>query len=556
MEKRLLLAAALSLGILLAWEWLAPKPPKPQPPAPTPAAAAAATTPSTTPQAAASTASTTEATVAAAPDAKPESAAEETTEIAENDVFKATFTNRGAVLKSFILKHYTDEQKQPLELVRTLRPDLPRPLGLDFGKDAETTKAVASALFVVERESPRVLRFRYTDSKVSVAKEFRVADGYLFTTKVTVTGPPFSFVLGPGLRNPAESEKSSRYIMPASAVLSTTDGLKLVRPEKATAGESWTIPPKGFAGIEDNYFLEVLVPDAATSARILTFAVPPATGDKPSMDLAVGLSGERSIGGSAFFGPKDVSVLESYGLGLERTVDFGWYGIVARPLLWLLKKSYGLVHNWGLAILVVTFLIRLALFPLTAKSYSSMKKMQKLAPKMNAIRDKYKKSKTDAAQRQKMNAEVMALYQSEGYNPMSGCLPMVLQLPILVAFYNVLSKTIELRHAPFVFWIKDLSAIDKSYVLVILMIVSMYLQQAMTPSTLDPAQKKIFMFMPVFMGFLFKDMPAGLVLYWFFSNLLTIVQQLIMNRMVKEDDPAPPAKAARLKAARSVEAKR
>jgi YidC/Oxa1 family membrane protein insertase len=150
----------------------------------------------------------------------------------------------------------------------------------------------------------------------------------------------------------------------------------------------------------------------------------------------------------------------------------------------------------------------------------------------------------------------MALYQAEGYNPMSGCLPMVLQLPILVAFYNVLSKTIELRHAPFVFWIKDLSAIDKSYVLVILMIVSMYLQQAMTPSTLDPAQKKIFMFMPVFMGFLFKDMPAGLVLYWFFSNLLTIVQQLIMNRMVKEDDPAPPAKAARLKAARSVEAKR
>jgi YidC/Oxa1 family membrane protein insertase len=329
-----------------------------------------------------------------------------------------------------------------------------------------------------------------------------------------------------------------------------------VRPEKATAGESWTIPPKGFAGIEDNYFLEVLVPDAATTARILTFAVPAATGDKPSMDLGVGVSGERSIGGSAFFGPKDVSVLESYGLGLERSVDFGWYGIVARPLLWLLKKSHGLVHNWGLAILVVTFLIRLALFPLTAKSYSSMKKMQKLAPKMNAIRDKYKKSKSDAAQRQKMNAEVMALYQAEGYNPMSGCLPMVLQLPILVAFYNVLSKTIELRHAPFIFWIKDLSAIDKSYVLVILMIVSMYLQQAMTPSTLDPAQKKIFMFMPVFMGFLFKDMPAGLVLYWFFSNLLTIVQQLIMNRMVKEDDPAPPAKAARLKAARSVEAKR
>src|SRR5262249_1453736 len=155
--------------------------------------------------------------------------------------------------------------------------------------------------------------------------------------------PPFSVVVGPGLRNPAPSEKTSRYIMPASAILSTTEGLKLVRPEKATAGESWTIPPKGFAGIEDNYFLSVLVPDAATTARLLTFATPQATGDKPSMDLAVALSGDRSFGGSAFIGPKDVSVLESYGLSLERTVDFGWYGIVARPLLWLLKKSYGFV---------------------------------------------------------------------------------------------------------------------------------------------------------------------------------------------------------------------
>ncbi len=205
-----------------------------------------------------------------------------------------------------------------------------------------------------------------------------------------------------------------------------------------------------------------------------------------------------------------------------------------------MKQCYARIHNWGVAILIVTFLIRVLLFPLTAKSYSSMKKMQKLAPKMNAIRDKYKKAKTDTAQRQKMNTELMALYQSEGYNPMSGCFPVLLQLPILVAFYNVLSKTIELRHAPFVFWIKDLSAIDGSYVLVILMIVSMYVQQAMTPSTMDPAQKKVFMFMPILWAFFLKDMPSGLVLYWLFSNLLTIVQQLVMNRLVKED-PAPPS---------------
>src|ERR1700693_1698017 len=162
----------------------------------------------------------------------------------------------------------------------------------------------------------------------------------------------------------------------------------------------------------------------------------------------------------AYFGPKDVEILEGLKLGLEKTVDFGWYGILARPLLWLLKRTYGWVGNFGVAILLVTLAIRILLFPLMHKSYSSMKKMQKLAPKMNAIRDKYKKAKSDAAQRQKMNEELMKLYQAEGYNPMSGCFPILLQLPILVAFYNVLSRSIELRHAPFVLWITDLSAVD------------------------------------------------------------------------------------------------
>ncbi|HVQ54209.1 MAG TPA: membrane protein insertase YidC, partial [Thermoanaerobaculia bacterium] len=348
-----------------------------------------------------------------------------------------------------------------------------------------------------------------------------------------------------------EAERGSRYVMAATAVGETVEGMKTVSAEKASDKNVWAIPAKGFAGIEDNYFLEVLVPKAPSTARLFTFSLPRPEG-KPSAEIAAGVGAQGAFEGSAYFGPKDVTILESYNLGLQRTVDFGWYGILARPLLWLLKKTQGYVGNWGIAILVVTFLIRLLLFPLTAKSYVSMKKMQKLAPKMNAIRDKYKKAKSDAAQRQKMNEELMKLYQSEGYNPMSGCLPIVLQLPILVAFYNVLSRSIELRHAPFYFWIKDLSAIDGTYVLVILMIISMYVQQAMTPSTMDPAQKKVFMFMPVLWGFFLKDMPSGLVLYWLFSNLLTIVQQLVMNRIVKEDDPAPPRKGAKaLKQARA-----
>ncbi len=528
MEKRLLLAAALSLGVLLLWESLVPKPPKPAPaPAATPIASLAEPSPQATP-----------VPVASPSSVPPESASAPVETKMGNSVFQASFSNRGAVIESFVLTGHRDEQKRPLELVRALPPELPLPLALDFGKDAELTRRVAHALFVVERESDRVVRFRYADSSVAVTKEIRIGDGYLFDVRVTVAGPPYALLVGPGLRNPTEHERASRYVMPASAVAATTEGLKLMRPEKATPRD-WSLAPRAFAGIEDNYFLEVLVPKNAAKATVSTYSLPRPDG-KPSVELATGIAGQGTLECSAFFGPKDVSILESYGLGFERTVDFGWYGILARPLLWLLKKTYGVVHNWGLAILVVTFLIRLLLFPLTAKSYTSMKKMQKLAPKMNAIRDKYKKAKTDAAQRQKMNTELMALYQSEGYNPMSGCVPVLLQLPILVAFYNVLSRTIELRHAPFFLWIHDLSAIDSTYVLVVLMIVSMYAQQAMTPSTMDPAQKKVFMFMPVLWGFFLKDMPSGLVLYWLFSNLLTIVQQLVMNRLVKED-PAPPS---------------
>jgi len=556
LEKRLLIAAGLSLVVLLAWEWLVPKPPKPpRTEATTPAAAVSAVPAPGQTQAPAPGQAAAASVVSAPPAVKPEpaaAAAEETVRMG-NDLFTATFSNRGGVLTGFQLAKYTDQEKKPLELVRSLPPDLPRPLGLDFGRDTALTKTVSNALFLVERPSSKVLRLRYADANVAVEKEIRIADGYLFDMKVTVTGPPYDVLVGPGLRNPTDAERKSSYVMPTSAVLATTEGLKLIRGDKAEKAkdETWTVSPRSWAGIEDNYFLEVLIPGRPATARLYTYTVTRPDG-KPSTEIATGISADGTLEASAYFGPKDVSVLESYGYGLERTVDFGWYGILARPLLWLMKKSYAIVPNWGVAILVVTFLIRLLLFPLTAKSYTSMKKMQKLAPKMNAIRDKYKKAKTDAAQRQKMNAELMALYQTEGYNPMSGCLPVLLQLPVLVAFYNVLSRTIELRHAPFVFWIKDLSAIDHTYVLVILMIASMYAQQAMTPSTMDPAQKKIFMFMPVLWGFFLKDMPSGLVLYWLFSNLLTIVQQLVMNKIVKEDDPAPPAKGAKaLKQARA-----
>jgi YidC/Oxa1 family membrane protein insertase len=556
MEKRLLLAAALSLAVLILWEWVLPRParrPAAVPALPRPTAAAPAATPAAEP-------------APAAPLPAPERATEERVTTLENDYVRATFSNRGAVLTSFLLLRHRDEKGRPLELVAPVPAEAGRPLALDFGREAATTQRARTALFLIEKASDRAVRLRFADERLAITKQIRLSSGYLFDLEVSVSGPPYRVLLGPGLRNPTEAERSSSYVMPTTAVATVGGGLERVRADKAEqllakanregreAPLSWEIAPSGFAGVEDNYFLAVLLPRAAATAKVEPRTVKDPSG-KPRAEVAVGVSGEGGFAARAYFGPKDVAILEALGLGLERTVDFGWFGIVARPLLWLLKKTHGWVGNYGVAILVVTFLIRLLLFPLMHKSYISMKKMQKLAPKMNAIRDKYKKAKTDAAQRQKMNQELMALYQAEGYNPMSGCFPIVLQLPVLVAFYNVLSRSIELRHAPFVLWIKDLSAIDHTYVLVILMIVSMYAQQAMTPSTLDPTQKKIFMFMPLLWGFFLKNMPSGLVLYWLFSNVLTILQQVLINRMGGKDagDQGKPgrSKPGKMKPARA-----
>jgi len=543
-EKRLLFAALLSLGVLILWEWMGPRPPRRAAlPVPVPTAVALP----------APTAAPSGASVAAAPAAERIAGTQEGLTTIENDVVRATFSNRGAVLTSLVLRRHFDDQKRPLELVRGLPDPATKPFAVVFPGNAELTKLSTGALYAVERGPGQTVRFRYGDERLSVTKEIRPAAGYLFDAKVTVAGgSEYTLVVATGLRNPTPGERASRYVMPAEAVGTSGNGVQRVAGRKLTGEQRWDLPAGGFVGIEDNYFLAAIAPRRPAAARVFPVAQPapgPDPAAKPDPLVSGGVAATGTVDARVFFGPKDVEILEKTGLGLEKTVNFGWFGILARPLLWLLKKAYAWSGNFGLAILLVTLLIRILLFPLMHKSYASMKKMQKLAPKMNAIRDRYKKAKTDAAQRAKMNQELMALYQAEGYNPMSGCFPVLLQLPILVAFYNVLSRAVELRHAPFVLWIHDLSAVDKSYLLLILMIVTMYIQQAMTPSTVDPMQKKIFMAMPLLWGFMLKDMPSGLVLYWLFSNVLTILQQMLINRMGR-DEP-PPGKPARVKMARA-----
>ena len=412
---------------------------------------------------------------------------------------------------------------------------------------------------MVEKESPGALRLRYADAGISVTKEIRLGPDYLFDVQVAVAGSPYSLLVGPGLRNTTDRERASSYVQPPTAIGLVGGSIERMRADKADKifnaarkegrePAPWPIPPGGFIGVEDNYFLTVLVPKGASAAHVFPFVHNDAAG-KPQVEVAVAASGSGEARWKAYFGPKDLDILARQGMGLERTVDFGWvvFDVVARPLLWLLKKTYASVHNYGWSILVVTLLIRILIFPLVHKSYASMKKMQTLAPKMNAIKDKYK-GKTTIEQRNKMNQELMALYQAEGYNPMSGCFPILLQMPIFIGFYNVLRSAIELRQAPWILWVHDLSAVDSTYVLVILMVVTMFVQQALTPTSADPVQKKVFMALPFIWGFFLKDMPSGLVLYWLFSNILTILQQLLINRMGAKTEPA---KAARAKKARA-----
>jgi YidC/Oxa1 family membrane protein insertase len=226
----------------------------------------------------------------------------------------------------------------------------------------------------------------------------------------------------------------------------------------------------------------------------------------------------------AYLGPKDYDLLKAAGHQFDAAIDLGFFSIIAQPLMIALKFFHGYLGNWGFAIILLTVCIKALFWPLTQKSYSSMKAMQKLQPKMAKLREKY------ANDKQRLNTEMMTLYKENRVNPFGGCLPILIQIPVFFALYQVLLRSIELRHAPFMWWITDLSAKDPYYVTPLIMGVTMFLQQKMTPTTMDPMQARLMMMMPVVFTFLFLNFPSGLVIYWLVNNVLTIAQQYLINR--------------------------
>ena len=480
--------------------------------------------------------------------------------IVESDLFRARFANQGAHLVSWELKNYLDAGAS-VELV-PVEPasEEPWPFSLLF-EDETYTYLAEDALY-----KPSAGRLRLTDRAERVAFEYEDATGLRirkifefdpvarpYQVRLTVEASASGEVLNPTIRwGPAlggvRRARGGMFGLPQQGpqgllygrvvddgILGDPD-LEHLTPDDV-AGQTTYDGELAFVGVDNHYFVAVALTgsqEATVSYRRYRLPAQPAIPDGEEQDLvAFDLTLRSPVTELPFFlGPKDFDVLETADPVLVRAIDFGFLSALVVPLHRSLKWVHGFVGNWGWAIIILTVLINVIIFPLNHKSVVSMRKMQELQPEMKAIQERYKNLKATDPDKQKMNQEIMALYRDRKVNPASGCLPMLLTMPILFAFYRLLSAAIELRGAPFMWWIEDLSARDPFYITPIVMGGTMLLQQRMTPTQGDPMQQKIMMFMPIFFTFLFLGMPSGLVLYWLTGNVLRIGQQVVTNRII------------------------
>jgi YidC/Oxa1 family membrane protein insertase len=550
MERRVLLAVFLSFLVLFGYQTFIVKPKKPVPPtSPT----AAATTPAAPVEAAAP-----EAPVPAAPAAvvlTGESA--ERRIVIETSRVKATFSNRGALLESWQLKDYLDSTGKPMDLVP---PALTRPawhpLAVTVG-DAALSERLNSALYQASSGDVNLgdksgsLQFTYRDAAgVSVVKtvEFQ-PEGQPFLlrvqTEVVVNGQRQRVTLhgGAGFGDLERGVQSTSWLVPATYQPPQAIVQKAGQggPVRILAATIPTEPVQEglvrYGGVDDQYFLAAVL-TGEKHARIeyapITLKTP--AGDRVIVDYRVRVAGDAPI--TFFLGPKEFDLLQRADSELVRTINLGIFGFLATPLLKALKWVNEYIGNFGWSIIALTILINLAMFPLRHKSAVAMRKMQQIQPQVKAIQDRYAKLKMTDPSRQKMNQELMELYKAKGANPASGCVPMLLTFPVLFAFYAFLSQAIELRGAPWIGWIHDLSVHDPYYVTPVLMGASQFWQTKMMPATGDPAQQRMMMFMPLMFMVFFLWAPSGLVLYWLCSNLWTIGQQYFTNRLLDKAHPA------------------
>jgi YidC/Oxa1 family membrane protein insertase len=473
----------------------------------------------------------------------------------ETATILATLSNKGGRVIHWRLKDYQDSDGQPLDLVPSALPtDQPTPFSLRVD-DEGITKRLNEALYqVTGAAAGRVdvgaggatVVFEFEDaSGLHARKEFRFEQrNYLVTFSATVQNGDRSInptvLWGPGLGDIGAqvgggSSFTGNYSQPPQGIYDRDAKAERIT-NSAIAEQPVHEGTFRFAGIDDHYFLAAALNpgQAKVEFRAVTIQPPDQT---PRPFVASSFTFAQSPQHAKFFyGPKQFDLLRSVDAELVRAINFGFFGWLAVPLLGALQWIYGFVGNYGWSIVLLTMLISIAVSPLRHKSVVSMRKMQAVQPQMKAIQDRYAGLKATDPARQKMNTEIMALYKDKGVNPAGGCLPMLLQFPVLLAFYSMLSQAIELRGAEFGWWIGDLSQPDPYYVIPVLMAGTMFWQTKITPSTADPAQQRIMMFMPLMFSVMFLWAPSGLVIYWFVSNLWAISQQYFTNWMI---GPAP-----------------
>ncbi|MCD4715987.1 MAG: membrane protein insertase YidC [Desulfobacterales bacterium] len=468
-------------------------------------------------------------------------------------LYRAVFTNVGPAIKSFELKEYrqTIDPDSPLIELVSLKKDMGDFLHIGFDNPSANQKEriVYQTDYQTIRlgpESPyRDLVFRSeTSNGLSIKHVYRFyPDQYridLVIDVISQSPDPISGTFIANIKSLPPKEKTSYYSYVGLALL-LNDKLEEVEIEKTTEPEE-LLGKVGWIAYEDDFFISAIIPGKKTKGvfkgRLLPSGVLHGTYLTPPVSLKP--SEQISCPYTLYLGPRDLGILKDLGEKLDLAVNFGWTDIIGKPLLYLLRFFNQYIHNYGLSIILLTILIKILFWPLTHKSYKSMKEMQKLQPRMAKLREKHKNDK------QKLNAEMMALYKTYKVNPMGGCLPMVIQIPVFFALFRILGNAIELRHAPFMLWINDLSAPDRLFnfpftipfmsppygipVLTLLMGASMFLQQKMTPTPGDPTQAKVMMFLPIIFTFMFINFPSGLVLYWFVNNILSIGQQYRIHR--------------------------
>ncbi|MCO5353336.1 MAG: membrane protein insertase YidC [Bryobacteraceae bacterium] len=543
MEKRLLMAFGLMGLVLLGSQYLFPTPEAPKTPPPAAVESAAEKTPEAAPDAP----KPEPVPAAATPIAGERGDDAERTFTIETENYRVTFSNRGATVRSWILKNYDDNNGKPVEVVSAAAaPTAGWPFQYVFRASKPETD-LNKVYFAAEQPDPHTIIFEYAKGPVSARKVFRF-DEKMYRAELEsevidhARTIPHLLAWRGGFgdltaHNAAGTMKSVVYDIAKNKLIEEDAGVAKEGPVTLSGSFS-------FAGLQDTYFAAVLLPEAGESLDFQTWQdkFAPAVGEDDIAHVGAAWGTQGALRQTLFVGPKDTAILRDTNPKLQQLIDWGWFWFIAKPLFSvLLWFDANWTHNWGWAIVVVTIIINILMLPLRISSLRSARKMSSIQPQIAAINEKYKGISMKDPRKQEQNAELMALYQKSGINPLGGCIPLLLQMPFFIAFFKVLSVAIELRGASWL-WVPDLSQPEQSFIrlLPIGMLITQVGIQKMTPTpSADPSQQKIMMLMPIMLGVMFYGASSGLVLYWLTGNVVGIVQQYFFNKTHPIAAPAP-----------------